>query len=420
MFFDRPETGQSAFLLSVRFKELPGENTHDLDEFAQLADSAGYRTKSVATVDRRRPDPKHCIGSGKVDEIRAKLKELDLNLLLVDCNLTTTQQRNLEGLLEVRVMTRTELILHLFADRARTHEGKLQVELALLRYAQSHLVRGWSHLDRQRGGVNLRGVGETQLAIDRRLVQSRIKVMERKLEQVRKQRLQQRRRRQRSQIPTIAIVGYTNAGKSTLFNALANADVYADNRLFATLDPTLRRIGLAGGTTAVLADTVGFVKALPMDLVAAFKATLEEVTFADVLLHVMDASVGDLDTVKEEVMAVLKEIGAAEIPVIEVFNKVDKTEHAPGRHGRAHYVSATERTGLDELVDSISNQLLGPVSDYELMLDPCAGKLRSELYGRRVVRDERFTDEGKILLAVTLAQDDCERILAQQGVSLHR
>ena len=247
MFFDRPETGQSAFLLSVRFKELPGENTHDLDEFAQLADSAGYRTGKVATVDRRRPDPKHCIGSGKVDEIRAKLKELDLNLLLVDCNLTTTQQRNLEGLLEVRVMTRTELILHLFADRARTHEGKLQVELALLRYAQSHLVRGWSHLDRQRGGVNLRGVGETQLAIDRRLVQSRIKVMERKLEQVRKQRLQQRRRRQRSQIPTIAIVGYTNAGKSTLFNALANADVYADNRLFATLDPTLRRVGLAGG-----------------------------------------------------------------------------------------------------------------------------------------------------------------------------
>ena len=259
-------------LVSVRFT---GDTApRDTTELFELAKSAGLDPLPVVKVKRDRPHPGLCIGIGKIEEVADVVRDENVHLLVIDGEVTATQQHKLELRLCVRVISRTELILKVFADRARTREGKLQVELATLKHLQTHLVRGWSHLDRQRGGVNLRGVGETQLSIDRRLLARRVSVMEQRLEQVRKQRTQQRKQRSRSDTPTVALVGYTNAGKSTLFNHLSSASVYADDRLFATLDPTMRRINLPGYGIIVIADTVGFIRDLPTDLVDAFKATL--------------------------------------------------------------------------------------------------------------------------------------------------
>ena len=300
MFFDRPDKGLRTLLLSVQFRDSQAQR-HDLEEFSELAASAGLSVECTHRVDRGSPHPATCIGSGKIDEIAAELSANRLDVLLVNQDLTGTQQKNLEQRLNVRVMTRTELILHIFEERARTFEGKLQVELAMLSHAQSHIVRGWTHLDRQRGGVNLRGVGEKQLAIDRHLLQVQINTVKRRLDKVKRQRSQQRRKRMRSHVPTVALVGYTNAGKSTLFNRMTQSEVYADDRLFATLDPTIRQVHLDGKFKVLLADTVGFIKDLPMDLVDAFRATLEEVVNADLLLHVIDASAEDLPEIQESV-----------------------------------------------------------------------------------------------------------------------
>ena len=315
-----------------------------LAEFRELVTSASLVCAGTVVGSRERPHPRWFVGAGKVDEMQEAIAAAEADLVIFNHELTAIQQRNLETQLGKRVMTRTELILHIFADRARTGEGQLQVELAQLTHAQTRLIRGWTHLDRQKGGVNLRGAGETQLEMDQRMLAGRVRYVRDRLERVHRQRAQSRRRRNRARIPTVALAGYTNAGKSTLFNALTADGVHAADQMFATLDPTMRRWQVGPGAEVVLADTVGFIRELPVTLVDAFKATLEEIAEADLILHVIDASSPDAG-LAEEVRRVLAEIGAADTPTIEVFNKVDLLE------GDAHClgglsVSAIEGTGV--------------------------------------------------------------------------
>ena len=418
MFFDRPEKGLGTLLLSIRYKG-PGFPRFEASETEELARSAGLEVERTLSVERQSPHPATCIGQGKVEELEVEIRELDLDLLLVDQELSATQQKNLEDRLNVRVMTRTELILHIFEERARSYEGKLQVELATLSHAQSHLVRGWTHLDRQRGAVNLRGVGEKQIAIDKYLLQRRIHTTQGRLDKVRRQRSQQRRKRLRSRIPLVALVGYTNAGKSTLFNALTQSEIYSDDRLFATLDPTVRSMYLTEDFKILLADTVGFIKHLPVDLVAAFKSTLEEVTNADLLLHVMDAAAPNLEETQESVAETLHEIGADTIPTISVFNKIDTNGAEPGTRNDANYISSTLGHGLRDLKRHIAGRLRGGSKPYSIELKTTDGKVRSLLYQMRVVEEETYTNDGRAVFKVNLARDQAHELEARHGISLH-
>ena len=416
MFFDRPEAGTKAMLLSLRFD---GSNSyHNLAELEELARSAGYEVSVAQAISRKKPDPRTGLGRGKVHELREELDRLDLRLLILDCELTASQQNNLEAALKRRVLTRTELILTIFEDRAQTREGKLQVELALLRHAQTHIVGGWSHLDRQRGGVNMRGAGELQSSIDKGLIQRRIHLIEKRLDKVSRQRAQHRRQRTRAEVATVAIVGYTNAGKSTLFNALTEAQVYADDRLFATLDPTMRRLELPNGETILLADTVGFIRDLPLSLVAAFKATLEEVKQADLLIHVIDASAPDAELMMENVEEILAEIGAERNAVIHVFNKIDQSmcEGLACRPGVR--VSATKRLGFDELLSQLVDHFKRKTTLFDVTLPPSAGKLRAWLHSLGTVREEAYEVDGSATMKVELSEDRVTHLKASPGVSL--
>ncbi|MFK7912472.1 MAG: GTPase HflX [Pseudomonadales bacterium] len=455
MFFERPELGRRAVLLSLEFdaaKVAPSGRSlaaiPQPQETRELAEGAGIKVCALVRGKRRTPHPRFFAGKGKLEEVRAVMQAEGAELLLLNHDVGPSQQRNLESELDVRVMPRTELILHIFADRARSHEGQLQVELAQLQHAQTRLVRGWTHLDRQKGGIGLRGAGETQIEMDQRMIGERIKMTARKLEEVAKRRARGRARRSRQRVPSVSLVGYTNAGKSTLFNALTTAEVLAEDRLFATLDPTLRRLSLQGGHEVILGDTVGFISQLPHSLVEAFKSTLEEVAHADALLHVVDASAPDMIDQVLEVNAVLAEIGAADVPRILVLNKIDVADSntedgaetlaerltlldsaasalpddligiagddpAAVAHRRSGGlgslapevsripVSAVTGAGIDALRTALAAQFGGLVAPAQVELHAGDGKTRSWLYSLGVVSEEDFRSDGKLLLEIS-------------------
>src|SRR5579863_3917235 len=319
---ERPRAAERAVL--VRLGLGAAVQSEDLEEFQQLARSAGARPVATVTGRRERPDPRYFVGSGKAEEIATTARAHQADVILVDHALSPSQERNLQQLSGLRVLDRSGLILDIFAQRARSFEGKLEVELAQLKHLASRLVRGWTHLERQKGGIGLRGPGETQLETDRRLLAARVRSVTRRLERLKQQRETGRSARAEIPVPAVTLVGYTNAGKSTLFRSLTGSEVYIADQLFATLDPTVRRLSLPGGAPVVLADTVGFIRELPHELVAAFQSTLQEAREAHLLLHVVDASDPRRDEHIHEVDSVLNEIGAGEIPQLRVYNKIDR------------------------------------------------------------------------------------------------
>jgi GTPase len=421
--FERPRSGERAVL--VRLGLGAPVDPEDLQEFTQLALSAGAVPVATVTGRRERPDPRYFMGSGKAQELRDVAQQHQADVILVDHALSPSQERNLEKLIERRVLDRNSLILDIFAQRARSHDGKLEVELAQLKHLASRLVRGWTHLERQRGGgIGLRGPGETQLETDRRIVAERVRVLTKRLDKIQQQRATGRHMRAEIPVPSLALVGYTNAGKSTLFRALTGADAYVADQLFATLDPTVRRIALPGGTAVVVADTVGFIRELPHELVAAFRSTLTEARAATLLLHVVDASNPRREEQIAQVNAVLEEISAHEIPQLLVYNKIDRLEaeahidrDATGR-ATAVWISAEERTGLDLLTSAVAERLARFARRARLRVPASAGALRSRLYAAHAVRTERAADDGSIELAVELPEVELLALARTAGVQI--
>ncbi|EPT2442379.1 ribosome rescue GTPase HflX [Klebsiella aerogenes] len=409
--FDRYDAGEQAVLVHIYFSQ--DKDMEDLQEFESLVSSAGVEAMQVITGSRKAPHPKYFVGEGKAVEIAEAVKATGASVVLFDHALSPAQERNLEQLCECRVIDRTGLILDIFAQRARTHEGKLQVELAQLRHLATRLVRGWTHLERQKGGIGLRGPGETQLETDRRLLRNRIMQILSRLEKVEKQREQGRRSRAKADIPTVSLVGYTNAGKSTLFNQITEAEVYAADQLFATLDPTLRRINVTDVGETVLADTVGFIRHLPHDLVAAFKATL--------LLHVIDAADVRVQENIDAVNTVLAEIEADEIPSLLVMNKIDVLDDFEPRIDRDEenkpirvWLSAQTGVGVPLLFQALTERLSGEVAQHTLRLPPQEGRLRSRFYQLQAIEKEWMEDDGSVSLQVRMPIVDWRRLCKQE------
>ncbi|WP_406705493.1 ribosome rescue GTPase HflX [Sodalis sp.] len=417
--FDRYDAGEQAILVHIFFSQ--DKDMEDLQEFESLVSSAGVAALHVVTGSRKAPHPKYFVGEGKAEEIAEAVKTSSASVVLFDHALSPAQERNLERLCECRVIDRTGLILDIFAQRARTHEGKLQVELAQLRHLATRLVRGWTHLERQKGGIGLRGPGETQLETDRRLLRNRISQILSRLERVEKQREQGQRARVRADVPTVSLVGYTNAGKSTLFNLMTEAGVYAADQLFATLDPTLRLINVGDVGDTVLADTVGFIRHLPHDLVAAFKATLQETRQATLLLHIVDAADTRINENIDAVDQVLAEIEANDIPTLLVMNKIDLLDDFAPRIDRDEenrpvrvWLSAHSGEGVALLMQALTERLAGEIARHELRLPPQAGRLRSRFYQLQAIEKEWVEEDGSVGLVVRLPIIDWHRLCKQE------
>jgi len=419
--FDRPKSGERAILVHASTDGLPDES--ERKEFAELARSAGAELASELLILRRRPDPRFFIGKGKLAELKALIGTSEADLVILSAALSPSQERNLERELRCRVLDRAGLILDIFAQRAQSFEGKLQVELAQLRHMSTRLVRGWTHLERQKGGIGLRGPGETQLETDRRLIGERIRQLNERLQRVDARRTMNRRNRVRAEIPTVALVGYTNAGKSTLFNALTGSDVYVKDQLFATLDPTVRRLDLPEGEHVVLADTVGFIRDLPHELVAAFKSTLQEAREADLILHLIDASDPNRWQRVRQVNSVLKQLEADQVPQIRVYNKIDKLDRKPrvtnNRHGegRAVWLSAITGEGLAMLKDAIADRLRQKTTRRVIHLDPSQGRQRARLFELGAVLNEDVLDDGSWILELKMVEKDLRRFLKRENLA---
>lgn len=419
---ERVEGGNRAILVHM---DIYDENHREnLSEFKELVLSSGADIMEIVTTSRQRADPKYFIGSGKAKEIAELVKLHDADLVLFNHALAASQERNLEELIECRVLDRTGLILDIFAQRARSFEGKLQVELAQLKHLSTRLVRGWTHLERQKGGIGLRGPGETQLETDRRLLNVRIKQINKRLQKVQKQREQGRQSRQKAEIATVSLVGYTNAGKSSLFNMLAEDDVYVQDQLFATLDPTLRRLDLSKDVSVILADTVGFIRHLPHDLVTAFRSTLLETTEAQLLLHVIDSADDNRDANIEEVDKVLSQIDANKVPCIHVMNKVDLTgvkprvDFADDGSVKRIWLSSLSGEGIDLLKQTLIDLFREQMVEGQLSLSPADARLRAKLFEIGAIRQETIDEEGQFLLQISISRRDLKQFESREKISL--
>ena len=420
-FFERPQSGERAVLVYASPDGIPDES--EREEFAELARSAGAELVGELASSRRAPDPRNFIGKGKLDDLCGLVRESETELVIFSAALSPSQERNLEKVLKCRVLDRAGLILDIFAQRARSFEGKLQVELAQLKHLSTRLVRGWTHLERQKGGIGLRGPGETQLETDRRLVGKRIRQLTERLEHVDTRRTINRANRMRAEIPTVALVGYTNAGKSTLFNALTDAGVYVQDQLFATLDPTVRRLDLPEGEHVVLADTVGFVRDLPHELIAAFRSTLQEAREADLILHLIDASDPNRWQRVRQVNAVLEQLGAEQVPQIRVYNKIDLLDRRPritknrDGEGRAVWISAITGEGLDLLKEAIARRLQKRTVRRFIHLEPSQGRERAKLFDLGAVINEEVLEDGSWSLELKMAEKDLRRFLKRENLA---
>jgi len=428
--FERPRNGERAVVVHV---DLPGlEFAEEIAELRELAVSAGAFPVAVLTARRHAPDAKFFLGAGKARELCECVAANDAEVVIFNHALTPAQERNLERLLGHRVLDRVTLILDIFAQRASTFEGKLQVELAQLRHLSTRLIRGRSHLERQKGGIGLRGPGEKQLETDRRLINDRIRQIERRLEKVRTRRELSRRARKRTATPVVSLIGYTNAGKSTLFNALTGANVQAQDRLFETLDPTLRRVGIETIGEIILADTVGFINHLPHELVAAFRATLEEMRNAELLLHVIDASAADGQAKREQVNRVLADIGADSVPQIEVFNKIDLLGNGgngtcgdasaavvdkprPSRPPRVR-LSARTGAGVDSLLKAVDAHFAAGLVRRRVRVPVGDPRLRARLFELGTVLEEQIGENGDALMEIIIGPASFRRLCRSEGL----
>ncbi|MFT6835431.1 MAG: GTP-binding protein HflX [Francisellaceae bacterium] len=425
--FEGKEGGDRCLLISIEFSGKKELNA-DIQELHGLVSAAKLFPIQKLQFKRKLPDAKLFLGKGKAQEAQDIIKDNDINVVVFNHPITPSQERNLELQLDCKIIDRTGIILEIFADRAKTREGKLQVELARLSYQSTRLVKGWSHLERQKGGIGVRGgPGEKQLELDKRMLRERIISIQLSLEKVKKQRRLGRSSRKKANIPTIAFVGYTNAGKSTLFNTICGSDVFVKDQLFATLDPTLRKVNIPKFGPVVFSDTVGFIKNLPHKLVEAFSATLEETIEADLLIHVIDYSDENYPEYSKQVYSVLKQIHSDQKPIIEVYNKIDLMENT-----QAHvllnepegtdsiWLSAVQNTGIDILFESIAHHFHKNWCYGKLIIPTTKSKIRSELYDLGVIKSESTSEDGEYILELNIARSDLLRIIQDNNLEMNK